>query len=406
MLGLGIKEFQRRIFTNLFTAIQLSVILVVIIAVVSSVQSRTRLYLPVKNALTVKGVYCSARIIDNYTEEDIKNNFPGTESVISAYIPEAIAKTDYEYHSYAEIAYDETLIGSYAPKLKDGKWFTEPADHNDTQTIYAVVYDDRSVYKVGDRFELSHSYYSADDITFSDPIIKTYNVQIIGVMEENSMIFGLETTFTKADDFRNLYTTPYRSEKDFIAIFSKTQLEGFGISSTMYGTKLITFSDTLSESEAVRLTNDIDNYTECIDMQTFGERSRAYVYRELLKLYPLLICVSLLVIVSTISISALNTKGSLRSFAIYYICGLQHSQCIVICLINSILTSLMACMAAVIISNVTYVLGILGETVISVSTNGLTLCAAAIILQIGCSMIMPILLMNKRSLKDTVTMNE
>ena len=55
MIKLGLKEFQRRIFTNIFIALQLGAMFFLIIAIVSSVSSRTELYLPVKDKLEGKG---------------------------------------------------------------------------------------------------------------------------------------------------------------------------------------------------------------------------------------------------------------------------------------------------------------------------------------------------------------
>ncbi len=405
MLGLGLKEFQRRIFTNIFTAFQLTVILVLIIAVVSSVQSRISLYAPVSDCFEKKGIYTSGYMNDVYTEEDLIESFPEIDRIVTAHLPEATIDIGRDYKSTVQLSYTEKTIEKYKPIMKSGEWFTEKQIKNQ-DVIYSVIYDETERYKVGDRYNLKYSYYLPEDLDFQNPKEKNLTVEIIGVLDKNSMIFGLETEFSLSDDFRNLYTTPQRNENDFIALYCDEQIEKADIPLIMYGTKLITYSDDLDDEEADALTTEISNYATNISMKTFGERSQSYVYSEILKLFPLLICVLLLVVVSTVSISALNVKGGLKAFAIYYICGLRRGQCLMICLINSILTSVMACAATVIALNISSITGFISETVVSVNSTSIIFCIAVIAFQIAISMVMPVILMNKGSLKDTITSNE
>lgn len=50
--------------------------------------------------------------------------------------------------------------------------------------------------------------------------------------------------------------------------------------------------------------------------------------------------------------------------------------------------------------------GLLGGTVIKTSIIGIFACAAAFIIQIACSMIMPVSLMSKGTLNDNLSSNE
>ena len=67
MFGLGLKEFRRHIFTNLFIALQLAAVFFVVISIVSSIYSRTSLYTPVKGLLNMDGAYA---LKANYYTED------------------------------------------------------------------------------------------------------------------------------------------------------------------------------------------------------------------------------------------------------------------------------------------------------------------------------------------------
>lgn len=141
-------------------------------------------------------------------------------------------------------------------------------------------------------------------------------------------------------------------------------------------------------------------------LKDFRSVSELYVYEQIIKLLPILICIVLLVIVSTVSISALNVKNGLRTYSIYYVCGSDRRQCLGICFLNCILTVVTAIVFALLIVNAGSIFDLSSKTVISMSVTGFFSCAAAVVLQIICSMIMPITLMSKGTLKDNLTANE
>lgn len=141
-------------------------------------------------------------------------------------------------------------------------------------------------------------------------------------------------------------------------------------------------------------------------LDDFKTVSKLYVYEQIIKLVPILICIGLLVIVSTVSISALNVKHGLRTYSIYYICGSSRSKCLQICLINSILTIVLAFIFAATAMGAGKILGFLSKTIITISILGIAACTVVILIHIICSMIMPVTLMNKDSLKDNLSMNE
>lgn len=407
MIKLALKEFQRRIFTNIFTALQLGIIIAILISVVSALQSRFVLYTPVKDMIEKNGAYVYVNFKDLFTEEEINEEFKGIDDILCSYIPDAFFQdfaTDRTYTNIKNLSYKESLIESYQPKLKEGKWLSD-VDLSD-DIIYTVVYDCKNEYNVGDTFEMEHFYYLPEDTDFSNPVIEKFPVKIIGIINDDSLVFGLSGGLSEVDDYRNLYGTVKDENYSFVSIFSKSQLESKGITCGPRGTALITYSDNLSDEDCKILTSNITKQSATIDMETFRERSIGYVYNQLFKMIPLLICVAMLVVVSTVSISALNVKGSLKAYSIFYVCGSDRTQCLNICLINSILTALMGVAIAVILMNIGSVFGILEETVIETSASGILACIVALMLQIACSMIMPIILMNKCSLKENLTENE
>lgn len=403
MLRLGIKEFFRRIYTNIFTALQLAVVFLILLSIVSSVQSRIKLYMPVKDYLEGDGVYSIGLSINNniVNENDMKKEYPEVESVLCSYTPNASFSSGYDDGKF--ISYTDEIINMYAPELKTGKWFSQYDLSGDT--VYGIANYGSGI-ALNDTIKItSVTYDQKSDPTFTHPIEKNCNVKIIGILDEKAQVFGADTYLTENDDYRNLYCNYDDSSKPLL-LLSQSQLSRNGIEYTINQNKqIIRYKNGLSD-EQIKNINKKFNSIGYITLDKFKSASKLYVYEQIIKLLPLLICIVLLVIVSTVSISALNVKGGLRTYSIFYVCGSNRAQCLGVCLVNSILTAAMAVVISIVVMNIGSLSGLLGGTVIKTSIIGIFACAAAFIIQIACSMIMPVSLMSKGTLNDNLSSNE
>lgn len=399
MLRLGIKEFFRRIYTNVFTALQLAVVFLILLAIVSSVKSRTELYLPIKNFIKGDGIYTTSMLIgsDIINEKDLMEKYPEVDSVISSYTPDV----SYMNGDGKIISYPDDLINRYAPKLESGRWFAN-SDLSEN-TLYGVASYGSGI-KVNDTVVIDYVHYDESDTTFTHPIEETFNVKIIGVLSENAQVYGADTYTSEDDDFRNLYGD-YDESKPLL-LLSQKQLIDKGVGYTINLNKqIIKYKEGLSDEQIENLNNELGT-TIFITLDDFRSASELHVYEQIIKLMPILICIALLVIVSTVSISALNVKSGLRTYSIFYVCGSSRSQCLGVCLVNSILTAVMAIAFAVIAMNAGDIFGLLSKTVISTNIAGIFACGVSVILQIVCSMVMPVALMSRETLKDNLNTNE
>lgn len=401
MLWLGLKEFFRRIYTNIFTALQLSAVFLILLAIVSSVQSRTEFYLPVKDHLEGEGVYTTSISDENgiINEDDLIKKYPEVDSVFTSYTPDVFyLDSDGKF-----ISYNDEIINMYTPKLESGRWFK--SSDNSANTLYGVI-SSGSGLEVDDTVSVTNvTYDQKTDPTFTHPIEKNLTVKIIGVLDEKAQVFGADTYITDSDDFRNLYGD-YDESKMPLLLLSQSQLSKNGVKYTINGNKqIIKYKSGLSDEKIEELNKEF-NSVSVMTLNKFSSASKLYVYEQIIKLLPLLICIVLLVIVSTVSISALNVKGGLKTYSIFYVCGSDRGQCLGVCLINSILTAGLAAVVSVILMNVGSISGLLGATVIKASSLGILACAIAFILHIICSMVMPITLMSKGTLKDNLSANE
>ena len=414
MIKLGLKEFQRRIFTNIFIALQLGAMFFLIIAIVSSVSSRTELYLPIKDKLEGKGSYLSlsgSGSSDIATADDLMAKYPEIKEVLGitacAFLSDQSVKNEV-------LGYSDELIDMYSPKLKDGRWL----DCKDHDVIYAVA-DESSGFEVGDKFTLETYYYAPEDVKFENEIRLNIEFEVIGIADKDTKLFGLDRTFTEKDDFRNLYGSyepdskkndPYSSGKVNRLYISQRQFERMtdnklkaALTSTKY---LVTFDDSISDEQYDKLCSQLAIYGSQIPLNEFSKRSKLYVYDQIVQLLPILICIALLMVVSTVSISTLNTKMSLRTYAIYYTLGCTWKGSIMISFVNAMLTTFAAVCVCVIAVSVMKIQGFLETTVFVFGRTELAFCLIAFALYMLCSLISPLVCINNTSPKENLRANE
>lgn len=398
MLSLGFKEFQRRIFTNLFVAFQLAVIFVLIISASSVLFYRTSFYSPLEIYIEGEGVYSQIKTeaLGAMKESDIKEKYPVIESIISANAVDATSNFS------NLISYTDDMINIYEPKIKSGKWLSKCDLSADT--VYGVV-NSKSRLSVGDRIKITSFRYDENDFKFENPIYEDVEILITGILDDNADVLCLDEYFSYDDDYRNMYGNV--KDVDSLLIMSQSQLDrkqvGCGISNRK---QLIKYKSNASQQEIDGMNNLLRGLGPTVDMKDFYDKSQNYFYNQILKIVPLLICAVLLIVVSTISISALNIKNNIKLYSVFYVCGSNRRQCLTLCLFNSILTVLIAVAIAYIVMNVSNISGILKQTVIQITDSGLLMCAAAVLIHLGCSMIMPVALMSKGSLRENLKNDE
>lgn len=393
MFSLGIKEFNRRIFSNLFIALQLAAVLFIIISIVSGIRSRIEYYAPVEKYLKGDGVY--ANLFGLSTENEFMEQYPQIENILCAYRP-GVEVVGFK----TLLSYNKNVAEMYTPQVKEGKWISE-IDVN-SQIIYAVV-NEKSGLEIGDTVKGTYVYYEPDDVSYTNPIEEIYTIQVVGILSDSTKFFGGDNLFETEDDFRNLYGTG----ENKVLIMNQQQLDNLGIGYNISLQKMIIqFKDGLSDDEIATTSSSIRQNGATVNLQDFRDVSYMYVYHQLIQLLPILICIILLVVVSTIAISALNTKMSLHTYAIYYILGCTWKGCLVINFVNSLLTSICSVFMCTIFMNILKVTGKLQKTVITMGSYQLKWCGIMIIAFVLISMLLPALFMRSTTPKEHLTSNE
>ena len=124
--------------------------------------------------------------------------------------------------------------------------------------------------------------------------------------------------------------------------------------------------------------------------------SRNYIFSQIYTLFPILICILILTLISAVSISALSAKNQLKNYAVYYICGLKWKQCVMINFYSSLVSVIFSFIMSIIPIFVMKLTGA-GETVIDFGIWQFISCVLIMLLYIILSLILPISIIGKNT---------
>ena len=395
MLGLGLKEFSRHIFTNLFIALQLAAVFFVVISIVSSIYSRTSLYTPVKRLLNMDGAYA---LKANYYTEDgqaLEDIIPEIDRYIGI---GQLAIADDSGDKAVCYCYNDEAITLYTPPLEEGCWLSPNASE-----LECVINFD-SEYAVGDVITKEYQWFREDDVTFTDPETAGIQFRVVGRLAKDAPVFGLNSHTSKDDDHRALFDT-YTSKTPML-ICSQSAAEAQGISTYRTNHQLVIFKDGLSDEQITKAVKEINALTGfAIPLSELRANSERFVYEQLIRLAPILISIVILILVSTVAISALNAKMNMRTSAVYAMLGCTMKGCSIIYLVSSLITSVLAGMLCVIFMNVMKLSGRLEETVIAFDSRTLFWCVIVWVVFLICSIAAPMIALGRATIKEQLSVN-
>ena len=129
--------------------------------------------------------------------------------------------------------------------------------------------------------------------------------------------------------------------------------------------------------------------------------SKDHIYEQMITVFPIALCIFILTAISSISISAINTKRSLHKYAVFYICGARWRSCALKSLRKGLLTCLIstALAAAFLIAGK---LTFMKETVIRFAFVPILVCSAVIAVYTALVMIMPLLIIGRTAPREVL----
>lgn len=411
-LKTALLMLRKNMLTNFLTILQMAAVLCVSAVMISSVYIRCQYYVPFRDYYESNGIFVSYNYYansdaENYAlptmmeTEDFLNELENSENMLSCYSAMLFYPENYDY-AFRTISYDTEIIRRYQPELQEGRWLQITHDKNRAE---AVVSENAYGWRVGDVITLGSN-------NFPEPAY--FEVEIVGMLEENAKIAGDLDGTGKNADCNSFYTTySYAVEQTPILLFSHEALEAIenyeGSQSdaavpqaVRYGS-LLKLEDSATAEESSAVMTQLRDYGGCFaeNMTTVQENSKAYMTEQIQRLLPIIIIVFLLVVVSSVSGSALSTKKHLRHYVIYAINGLSWNRCVRINFVQTI-----------ILLGVSLGLAILSLFIIHTMTDaveivfsGLLIGAYGIIslMYVLISMVMPIAMLRQNTPKQLLT---
>ncbi len=415
-----LKEFVRNIKFNIFIIIQLAFVFAMIVFAVSSVQQNLKYYTPLKDYLGKDGVYIyvnnatvdtskDKKALSNYSEyfdealysKGIFLEKELSESEIAKSATEGISGMDNPYEANA-YAYYKNVIDLYTPTMVDGEWLSEIDKYsNDDGFLHAVITENGYGLEVGDVYTQS--------LTTSDGGFKNFKIKIIGIMKSGTRSFGMNRRFdsTKQLTAKDMFESYDVAQQGIpLVLFSMDELDKHNCYGWLTGTgMMIRFKDGLSDEEYTNAINSTYAIGSSFEFKEIRENSLKEIKNQMTVLAPIIGGIILLVIVSVLSMSAVNTNKQLRNYGIYYMCGCRWSQCSMINTLSILISEGAAAILAYVAMKFAQITGLLRNTVVSFGSWQLIGCLCIVIITLIAALIMPALIIGRSTPREIMKSN-
>lgn len=350
MFEVSKKMFKSAVKINIFIIIQLTIVLLTFIFMISSLYSRIEFYLPIKDILNQKAsaITFGSEYIDktqnktfllDYKTSPLKQELKNVKEVYTRYLP----YVNNEEISLSVMSYDDSVINMYTPKLQKGKWLNNIGSYTGFDKIPAVIYQNDYSYNVGDTIEGVAKTYSNYDINVS--------FEIVGILNEDSKIFGrsnesLNNHLSFYESPSEIFQYEIENNESLIMLVLPNKIVTDLNIVAYYGSvnSIVTYDENISDKDVILNTSELNMRYGSIseNIWTINEKSVIYIKTQLYTLLPIVICIAIIAVISSICTSAIITKKNLKSYVIFFICGIKWRQCLIICLFNNLCTSIIS----------------------------------------------------------------
>lgn len=417
-LKMAWRAIKRSRIANLLTVLQLAAALLVTAVMVSAVGLRFRRYTPFKEFFGGQGQYvfyasgmtyvnslfdenmnlCPIETAEEFSRElSAEVETVGIHEIIFGPHLEAEPGVDGRT-TVQQFACDDAIISAYTPDIAEGRWL------HPSQREAVISYNDTE-HRVGDTIQVSVYYYLDNNPEINEiAFLRAEEFKIVGRLANGAYIPGIGGVNT--EDFRVWYR-PWSSESEEnpLVLFSYEALEALDNTHKLLmpytGAVLMRYPERIPQEQLLQDQKLLAVGADWVwDLEELDENSRAYLYSEVYKLLPIIVMLMLLVTVSSISSTAISTRKRLRDYAVFSLSGLPWSRCIVINLVQSLMTAggaaLLAAVGAVVLR-----LTALRETFyVSFGIKQMLICSALILLYLAVSLMMPWVMLRKNSVRE------
>lgn len=401
LLKTALKNIRKNLVMNFICLIQLTAVFLITAFMTSTMCIRYQTYLPLKNILDSKGFYAQ---YGNGIASAVKpGGDPMSDWIFSAeelcgYVNADSAVIIREqwlhYEAVGNFAdtlfYNNDLISRYSPELKRGRWLSAEPDE-----LEMVIPDNFYGLDVGDIIEFTLYNSAGEEIAAK--------AKVVGVMEDNANVLGKTNNRDVTGDTHRYFYRRLDDLQSPVVLTSKDALERFypqGSEFLSFHTVFFMYDDISDEelSEAISAANDT-NTELMLKLDHINQDSLEYLKNELLKLLPITVVLLILVIISSISVSAIAARSRLKDYAKYYVLGLEWRRCALVNFFQALVIAaaalIFACAGLIVIGGTA-----LAETFMIIWNAPLFISLLSVTaLYLAFSMIMPMFMLRSESPK-------
>lgn len=380
----AIRFMRKNILSSLLQIVQLTVVLIVVVFMTSTVNYRKLYYSPIKDAVDSDGIIVNLSNSESLTfESDIKKTFPDLTK-ITGVLSTNLFNNEIEYDV---LAYSSQFINNVYMRLDSGSI----SKLNDTENNYCLISSNQG-YKTG------------DEITFS---LEEKEVKFIvaGVITDNQLLFGkypeIESQFY--NDYRDFYSVYSSSTCKPLIITSEKCLDKLGLKGVYSDQVIINFPEGYDKEKVIqKLSENWAMYR--FDTSELKNNSKDYIWGEVYVILPIIICVLLLTIFTSVSSNAISAKRNLKNYGVMYLCGATWKKCTKVSMINSLIICVISSLLSLAILSIGK-LTFWSDTVVTIGLWQSMLCLITLLIYIMISMLIPLLLVGNISPRDVLKSN-
>lgn len=411
---LSFKEILKNKGYNFFNLLQLTLVLILILLLVSSLMSTLKYYLPMKDILNSKGFMVNISIND-FSEPIINDQlYSFSDKIDKIY---STGNEFYEIESSDDqsefgnnliaITLDKVIINSHKPLMKSGKWLSDITISDNDNEIYAVVTKNSLGYKTGSIISSKAHDKSGNE--------KPITIRIVGEIEDGEKLFYQSASAVAADvslrtDFETIEAQyyPYNlsDEEEPSLVIIKNELDEKNYTTLTFGTSFITFDNDTTKEELSEAEAKLSKYGQVYNLKTVNRKSLQEAKEQAFTIIPMIVSILIFLAISSICLSAINTKKQLRNYGILYICGSRWKQCALISVCSTIITSLFSVILTGAIVFIADYFELLRGTVITFGKWQLLACCAVLLFNFIISLIMPFTIIGRTSPREIVKSND
>ena len=423
LFKLAWHSFRRNLKINLLIIVQTIIALLICIAMVCSATSRYKYYLPFRDVLEGKGMFCTMQnvmgkeydsvMVDYRNQQElVLDRLYRVEEIYTRYEPflsfDSLTNSDGGIRDkrYACISYDDNVLTRYTPELAAGRWFSSSGSG---EHVEAVICQRGYGYKLGDHL-------TGQAITYENQSL-TVDVEIVGILSEDAKLFGCNGENDSYPNFKNLYQPageymtahlfpeepgeePEEEKPGILIILSNQALDGMNVVTQFApdARALISCQDSISPQSETLNNHQISMLLDTAEGQSLPavqERSMRYITNQLSMLAPVLLCILCLTCMSFVSGSAIITKRNMHDFGVYFICGMRWNRCMLLQLYNSVLISLISLVSSILLVLICGRLAILRDTVITLGGWQLLSSLVLLTLNLVVSVLLPVAILRR-----------